>query len=151
VTLSINIYLLQLRLQFGWNGVHFCRRLPLNETSPATAQVLAEASDESRPLRWKVLHKGILVVVVHVRLWWRRGILPEELPTVRQRVGLQSLRGRRRLGAQVGGGWRRLVEHHVRWVNAVAVLLAFPQFAADKTDSNHSAVAAHHFIFGAPC
>mgnify|MGYP005984585875 FL=1 len=60
VTLSINIDLLQLGLQFGWNGVHFCRWLPFNETSPATAQILAEASDESRPLRGKVLHKGIL-------------------------------------------------------------------------------------------
>lgn len=92
-----------------------------------------------------------LVVIVQVlRRWWRR-LRPQELPPVGE-VRLKNLGWRRRLdgGRDLGGGWRRL-QHHVGYgVHGVTVLLPLPQFAADKTDSNHGAVTAHHFTVGVP-
>lgn len=43
----------------------------------------------------------------------------------------------------------RLMQNNVRWMHAVAVLLTLPQLAANKTNGNHRAVAAHHFAWGA--
>lgn len=90
-----------------------------------------------------------LVIVVQVRLWWRRGILPEKLSTIGQRVWLKGLRCRRRL-ILLAGRRLSLMKNDVCWMHTVAVLLTLPQFTTNKTNCNHSAVTAHHFIFGAP-
>lgn len=82
-----------------------------------------------------------------MRRWW-----PEELALVGgkdfwlQLLRLLLLAGRRRRRRRGG------LQDDVRdgRMNGVAVLLPFPEFAADKTDGYHGAVAAHHFIFGAP-
>lgn len=83
-----------------------------------------------------------LIVVVQVRLgrWW-----PKELPLVGERIGLQGLRNG---GLCCRYGRRRLQD--ICRMDAVAVLLPFPQLAADKTDRYHCAVAADHFTRRAP-
>lgn len=147
---SVDVNLFELRFELGGNGVHFRCRFPFHEATPTAPQIFPEATAKARPLRRKVLYERFLIVAVQgVELLRRWRVLPEELATVGERVWRQWLR--RLYGRLLHRGDRRRrrrvasrLQHHLGGVHTVAVLLALPQLAANKADSDHSTVASHH-------
>lgn len=93
-----------------------------------------------------ILDDAYLVMVVQILGDWRGRLCPQELSSVRE-ISLKNVGCCRRVVVDLLPCGRVGLEHDIDigdGVHRVAVLLALSQFAANKSDCNHSAVTSYH-------